>query len=1208
KADGSYGGYAAWGGHAKAVKKGDVVPLTYSMPALKDGMKGVSVIYYLSPGGFEQRDQKFPTATSPSVAFPGAPAAKAASAKAPSGKARPATAAFKKSWMKLGAPHKTDGGNDPWVEGDEITLPIEYYVAPEDDWGGTSIQITIVGPWNDDAQGKYLNKRTHVNYPGMGGGWIAAKDVKIGAPAKTEFRFTLAAPYTALPPEKGKFGDCGILIAQFHGADGSGWPWQRRSSFGAWQRKQAFFELDADAPGNLFTYDQPVVMHAIIDRLGANGGDKALRYTVTDAKGQEAAKGEIPFKAGAKGQKIPIPLKLKTRGTFVLRGEVDGWEAREVTFATIPNLEKILGDKPTPFGGQKFEHNLEAIKCARMLGMSTARLWTSWAAFEPEKGKINEASLASWEKCIDDLNAHHIRPFILFDAPPGWAIKNPKVHGVQFKPFPFDAGEVTDIVTVLAKRFKDKISGFEWLNEIVAGDVCEDPVAEYVRFCKVATAAAKKVNPKFRMQSAGGLWPQTFRKALLAQGLSRHVDILSIHYANDVGTREARANCAAVGEPGKAIWDNETAACDSTWQMPLSEAIQRTKQSNWFFNNFPGELLAGSQQIIVFGGDADACGNWTHFWSDMSPRPSAAALAVLASKLSLAKPVGEFFIGKTAFFRLFNDNGKAVMLVASLDKKGETVDLPTGQGAMVATDQQGNESPLTTKDGVTKFAANDQAYFAEGGDLEVIEAQLVARISSANSGMPQLTFIKGAETKIPLTLTNFYARPLTCSLTLSKDGAPGAAEPLKVTLKPGETRPASLVFAAAQTGSFPTAVEVTFDYQKLPKVRKAVQLNVIDPASVGNLVKNPGFEQGQGGNATGWGGTGKDNAKRVEHQDPGELGHNGWVFNFHQCKNYTSIWQNCENLTPGDYVYTAWIKARDLETGSNATVIDVNGKKKDMNWLGVFVAPRNQEHWEIFTKVVKQPKEANIAKLGIVPVARGGGDSWMDNLQVSLYEGTEFNAFAPKAPGAIKIDGDLSDFNRLHPVPLLGRAQLRGAPAGGKWTPKDLSGVAYFNWTPTALYVSFEVLDDQHVASKNGENANEDDSVEIGFHPLNRVPGEDAKAFRFIVSAANPGGGSGKDSLFRPAKQSGGLSEGSLAKDSSTYEIVVKRNGAKTIYEVAMPWAELGGVTGGFGTKVGLSLILNDNDGSGRKQWMCWGEGLRPWAPASFGMMVLTND
>ena len=61
------------------------------------------------------------------------------------------------------------------------------------------------------------------------------------------------------------------------------------------------------------------------------------------------------------------------------------------------------------------------------------------------------------------------------------------------------------------------------------------------------------------------------------------------------------------------------------------------------------------------------------------------------------------------------------------------------------------------------------------------------------------------------------------------------------------------------------------------------------------------------------------------------------------------------------------------------------------------------------------------------------------------------------------------------------------------------------------------------------------------------------------------------------------------------------------VYELRMPWTELG-VEGRFGTKLGCSLQLNDNDGAGRAAFISWGDGLSPaWAPTQMGVITLVE-
>jgi hypothetical protein len=69
---------------------------------------------------------------------------------------------------------------------------------------------------------------------------------------------------------------------------------------------------------------------------------------------------------------------------------------------------------------------------------------------------------------------------------------------------------------------------------------------------------------------------------------------------------------------------------------------------------------------------------------------------------------------------------------------------------------------------------------------------------------------------------------------------------------------------------------------------------------------------------------------------------------------------------------------------------------------------------------------------------------------------------------------------------------------------------------------------------------------------------------------------------------------------------VSPRPGAR-LYELRIPFTELG-ILGAVGTRIGLSLQLNDNDGDGLAGIMNWGGGLYPnWNPMDFGIVTLVD-
>jgi hypothetical protein len=115
------------------------------------------------------------------------------------------------------------------------------------------------------------------------------------------------------------------------------------------------------------------------------------------------------------------------------------------------------------------------------------------------------------------------------------------------------------------------------------------------------------------------------------------------------------------------------------------------------------------------------------------------------------------------------------------------------------------------------------------------------------------------------------------------------------------------------------------------------------------------------------------------------------------------------------------------------------------------------------------------------------------------------------------------------------------------------------------------------------------------------------RAFEYYLSSASPGGGSGRHTLFRPPVHSGGRPSGHLSRDSSIYDMVIVPSQGACMYQLRIPLAELG-IQGVPGTRIGLSLQLNDNDGKGLAAQMNWGGGLTPaWNPMDFGIVTLVE-
>jgi hypothetical protein len=499
--------------------------------------------------------------------------------------------------------------------------------------------------------------------------------------------------------------------------------------------------------------------------------------------------------------------------------------------------------------------------------------------------------------------------------------------------------------------------------------------------------------------------------------------------------------------------------------------------------------------------------------------------------------------------------------------------------------------------------------FIEGGDLDVLKSYCAVSVGSGKNieRNPNLSVIKGQSAVLRVNVRGLYEKGTEGKLTVHvPDGWPAAA-PVAFSVAAGKRELMEIPLAfpdSAAGGEYALKVEVEFKDSKLPKVEKPFGLSLISREMVGNLLKNGRFETPGNSDAVAadwWFGKA---AKRCDSK--GGLGLGSSVLRFEKAADYESCSQEI-TVPPGHtYLYSAWVWNEDMGGGSNITHVFTDGKSQGFYTPSVFMLGTRSESWHLYSCKTEAPQ--NLKSISFTPVVKGSGWAMYGNLRVSLYEGSNYAAECYRAKTPLKIDGKLDGWNKSCPIPLLCENQLAIHDKSYKWSPDNLSGVAYMQWDEKFLYFAAEVKDDVHVAKTTGDETLEGDSIALAIHPANRAPGKDDKAFVYYLSSANPGGGSGACTLYRPPAHSGGLSSGQLAKDSSVYEVVVRTEGTTTIYQVKMPWSELGGINPAFGTKIGVSLLLNDNDGKGKAATMSWGEGLVPgWSPSNFGIVTFVE-
>lgn len=157
---------------------------------------------------------------------------------------------------------------------------------------------------------------------------------------------------------------------------------------------------------------------------------------------------------------------------------------------------------------------------------------------------------------------------------------------------------------------------------------------------------------------------------------------------------------------------------------------------------------------------------------------------------------------------------------------------------------------------------------------------------------------------------------------------------------------------------------------------------------------------------------------------------------------------------------------------------------------------------------------------------------------------------------------------------------------GGVWkNENDLSANTYIMWDEENLYIACEVTDNIFSCNYKGTSIWQGDSLQFGLaYARENEDGQTTTAFTEVGTALTPDGAQ----IVKYSNESGTTMDVKESKSS------IKRNGNKTVYEVCMPWSEA--VPEGAEIKpnieIGYSMLVNDNDKSGRRGWIEFGSGI----------------
>ncbi|MGG1638381.1 S-layer homology domain-containing protein [Paenibacillus sp. NRS-1760] len=196
-----------------------------------------------------------------------------------------------------------------------------------------------------------------------------------------------------------------------------------------------------------------------------------------------------------------------------------------------------------------------------------------------------------------------------------------------------------------------------------------------------------------------------------------------------------------------------------------------------------------------------------------------------------------------------------------------------------------------------------------------------------------------------------------------------------------------------------------------------------------------------------------------------------------------------------------------------------------------------------------------------------------------VYEGNF--SFNPIYQGAISVNDRIEpEIDALSPTMDL--SQGKPVLLSGHSGQIELSGQAWLHYDQDHLYMTAKIKDDVHAASASGADIWNNDSIQFALSP--GIPGESRGWYEYGISDTPNG-----PQIYRWTTM-GGLPAGPLQNGEAA--VTRDEEHKLTIYKLALPWSELTPIQPQRGDVMSFSLLVNENDGKGRRGWLEWGSGI----------------
>lgn len=352
-----------------------------------------------------------------------------------------------------------------------------------------------------------------------------------------------------------------------------------------------------------------------------------------------------------------------------------------------------------------------------------------------------------------------------------------------------------------------------------------------------------------------------------------------------------------------------------------------------------------------------------------------------------------------------------------------------------------------------------------------------------------------------------------------------------------------------------------------------------------NLLANDGFEVASRFEAWRWGATDPTRATVTLDESVAHSGQRSARFHSdlpHAPNVYGGLSQVVRGITPGSqYLIRLWAK------GTKVGIVWFGGGPEwkarkglptgTFDWTPVelrWTAPEEPTDFELRINVDSETEALWVDDVSFQEVNPLGLEPRLKALTPgeALRRGYLLIAPVERAP---RIDGDLSDWPAEATATRI--PQDAGLVMIDRKDDSDLSATLRTAADARNLYLGITVRDDVHWAPPEAL-AWTIDGLQVSFDPRHeRTPGgygpHDSEYSLVLDNDGKP-----RVQCWQPAQ--------ALGDQSKAIALAVKRTDTETIYEAAVPWTAIGVPTGAGTPVLGLNVLINDNDGSGRRGYI----------------------